>query len=281
MLPSYTNDPDLASIKVVATDMDCTLLADDGTMPPGMDELIERMCEAGMVFCAASGRPSYTLKGMFPKSLGKMAIMSDNGAGVIYKGSMVYKDLMAHEDYQDLIDFTLADGRGCPTVCGVDACFIRECDRVHDDFFRRFYAKIEYVDSLAGLDAEVNKYTVFFPERDAEEVYAETYRDAWGGRFHVTNAGREWIDIMNRGTNKGTGIAWLCDYLGIDARDVAAFGDTYNDIQMLEAVGHPFVVANAEEHMHAHAAYLAPSNNERGVATVIEAMLAARRSRSL
>lgn len=270
----YEADADLAKIKVVASDMDCTLLADDGTMPPAFDELIERMDAAGMVFCAASGRPSYTLKSMFPGSLDKMALMSDNGAAIIYKGSMVYKDLMARRDYRALIEFTLTDGRGCPTVCGIDACFIRSCDRVHDEFFRKFYTKIEYVDSLQNLDAEVNKYTVFFPDRDAEEVYAETYRDAWGERFHVTNAGREWIDIMNKGINKGTGIMRLCDYLGVDVADVAAFGDTYNDIQMLEAVGHSYVVDNAEEHMHAHAKFLAPSNNDRGVATVIEAMLA-------
>ena len=53
-------------------------------------------------------------------------------------------------------------------------------------------------------------------------------------------------------------------------------GDTYNDIPMLSAVGHSFVVANAEKHMHAHADYLVPSNDDRGVATLIDAILAAK-----
>lgn len=277
MLPSYLDDPALASVALVATDMDCTLLADDGTLPPDFNQLIASMENAGIVFCAASGRPCYTLREMFADHLDTIALMSDNGAAIAYRGEIIYKSLMEPKDVDELLGFTLEDGRGCPTVCSLDACYIRACDRVHDGYFRKFFSTIRYVDTLDGIDAEVNKYTVYFPERNAEEVFADAYRDAWGDRFHVTNAGREWIDVMNRGINKGSGIERLCEHLGIPTADAAAFGDTYNDIQMLEAAGHGFVVANAEEHMHAHANYLAPSNNDRGVATVIEAMLAARR----
>ena len=47
---------------------------------------------------------------------------------------------------------------------------------------------------------------------------------------------------------------------------------------MLEAAGHGCVVANAEEHMHAHADWLAPSNNDRGVVTVIDTILQAQKA---
>ena len=214
------------------------------------------------MFCAASGRPCYTLREMFAGQLDKIALMSDNGAAIAYRDEIIYKSLMVPEDVRALLDFTLADGRGCPTVCSLEACYIRACDRIHDGYFRKFFTTIRYVHSLEDLDAE--------------EVYATAYRDTWGERFHVTNAGREWIDIMNPGINKGSGLARLCEHLGIDTADAAAFGDTYNDIQMLEAAGHGFVMANAEEHMHAHADFIAPGNNDRGVATVVEAILAAR-----
>ncbi len=55
MLPSYLEDTDLSSIKLVATDMDLTLLADDKSMPEGIDERIDALTEHGIVFCAASG----------------------------------------------------------------------------------------------------------------------------------------------------------------------------------------------------------------------------------
>ena len=103
-----------------------------------------------------------------------------------------------------------------------------------------------------------------------------SYEPRFGKRLYVTNAGREWIDFMNLGVSKGSGVAHLCRELGIGLADAAAVGDTYNDIPMLSAVGHSFVVANAEKHMHDHADYLVPSNDDRGVATLIDAILAAK-----
>ena len=61
MLP-YTQDTDLASIRLIACDMDRTLLADDKTQPPHMAERIDALARAGVVFCPASGRPGPTLR---------------------------------------------------------------------------------------------------------------------------------------------------------------------------------------------------------------------------
>ena len=269
----FEGDTELARVRLVAADMDCTLLADDGSMPPNMLDRIRALDEAGITFCAASGRPLYTLTDMFDEVAEHMALLSDNGAAISCRGELIYKDLIDVPTYHELIDYTLADGRGCPVVCGIEAGYLRRCDAVYDDFFRRFFTKIFYLDSLDELDADVNKYTVYFPDRTAEEVFASTYDAAWSDRFSVTNAGKEWIDFMNKDVDKGTGITRLCAHLGVPTADAAAFGDTYNDIQMLEAVGHSYVVANAEEHMRSHARFLAPSNNDRGVAQVIDRLL--------
>lgn len=276
MLPNFTEDDRLDDIKIIASDMDCTLLDDHGTMPPDMPERIRALDAAGITFCAASGRPSYTLAEMFPGLGDRMALMSDNGAAIYCRGELVYESLIPVEEYQRMIRFTLDDGRGCPTVCGIDACFIRSCDRKYDEYLRTFYKKIVYMDDLTELDRDVNKYTVFFPGNDSEEVYRETYRDAWSDRYMVTNAGKMWIDMMNPGVNKGSGLARLCAHLGVNVEDACALGDTYNDIEMLETAGHGYVVANAEEHMHAHAGWIAPSNNDHGVAAVIDAVLRTR-----
>ena len=127
----------------------------------------------------------------------------------------------------------------------------------------------------SGLDIESNKISIFFPAYDAEPAFRETYSPAFSDQLYVTNAGREWIDFMNLGVDKGSGVAHLCEHLGIDIVDAAAVGDTYNDIPMLERVGHSFIVDNAEEHMNAHAKWRIPSNNDGGVLTLIDAILAA------
>ena len=275
-LPSFAEDDGLEAVKLVASDMDFTLLADDGTMPPDMPELIEALACAGVVFCAASGRPTYTLRDMFPAHCDDMAFIADNGAAVSYRGESVFKSLISPADYHELINVTLAETDGVPVLCGMDRAYVLARDRAHDAKIRTYYHAITYLDSFAGVDVEANKYTILFPENDSMAHYKRLMGPRFGERFSVTCAGEEWIDVMNRGVDKGTGIERLCAHLGISAAEVAAFGDTDNDAQMLATAGHSFLMANGQERMRPYARYEAPSNNERGVATVIRAILDAK-----
>ena len=274
---SYLED-DLSGVRLVASDMDCTLLADDKSMPEDMPGRIRALEGAGALFAAASGRPLYTLRDMFPESWDHMAFVTDNGAAVVCREDVVFKSLIEPATVQALTEFTLEGGYGLPTVCGLDACYVREQDRRYDDVFRTFYHNIVYVETLDHLAAEVNKFTVYFPEGNAVPMRDEVYAPAWGERLSVTCGGAVWIDIMNQGVDKGTGVERLCEHLGISVADVVACGDTDNDAEMLETVGHGYLVANAEERMERFADFRIPSNNERGVAQVIDAVLAARRA---
>ena len=274
---SYLED-DLADVRLVASDMDYTLLADDKSMPEDMPGRIRALEGAGVLFAAASGRPLYTLRDMFPESWDHMAFVTDNGAAVVCREDVVFKSLIEPATVQELTEFTLEGGYGLPTVCGLDACYIREQDRRYDEVFRTFYHNIVYVESLDHLAAEVNKFTVYFPEGNAVPMRDAVYAPAWGEQLSVTCGGAVWIDIMNRGVDKGTGVARLCEHLGISIDDVVACGDTDNDAEMLEAVGHGYLVANAEERMERFADFRIPSNNDRGVAQVIDAVLAARQA---
>ena len=274
---SYLED-DLSGVRLVASDMDCTLLADDKSMPEDMPGRIRALEGAGALFAAASGRPLYTLRDMFPESWDHMAFVTDNGAAVVCREDVVFKSLIEPATVQALTEFTLEGGYGLPTVCGLDACYVREQDRRYDDVFRTFYHNIVYVETLDHLAAEVNKFTVYFPEGNAVPMRDEVYAPAWGGQLSVTCGGAVWIDIMNQGVDKGTGVERLCEHLGISVADVVACGDTDNDAEMLETVGHGYLVANAEERMERFADFRIPSNNERGVAQVIDAVLAARRA---
>ena len=278
MLQSFETDTNLADISVIACDMDLTLLADDKTMPEGMDARIRALDDAGITFAAASGRPLYTLSEMFGDLHDRMAFISDNGAAVLCRDEVIFKSLIDPETVQELTDFTLDRNLGLPTVCGLDTCYIRTCDRAYDDVFRTFYYNITYVDSLDHLDAEVNKFTVYVPDATAVALRESVFQPAFGDRLSVTCGGSVWIDIMNYGVDKGTGLARLCEHLGVAQADAAAFGDTDNDVQMLEWAHHSYLMANAEERMEPHARFRAPSNNERGVAVVVDRILDARRA---
>lgn len=275
---SYLED-DLTGVRLVASDMDFTLLADDKSMPEGMPGRIRALEEAGVVFSAASGRPLYTLQDLFPESRDRMAFITDNGAGVVCRGEVVFKDLLDEATLAELVAFTLERApEAVPVVCGLERAVVPAWGRAYDDALRVYYHEILYVDDIGSAREEANKFTVYFPENNSADAYEERFAPAFGGRLSVTCAGVDWLDVMNRGVDKGTGIARLCEHLGIAPADVIALGDTDNDAEMLSYVGHGYLMANAEERMERFADFRAPSNNERGVAQVIDAVLAARRA---
>lgn len=275
-MKNYTEDKGLSDIKLLAVDMDLTLLASDGSLPPRMDKRIDALAEAGVLFCPASGRPAPTLQMMFPAHKDSIAFCADNGGWVIYQGRTAFRDLIRPELWHEVLDFAAADGNCAPVLCAFEQAYVLKRDRRHHEAINKYYKDIRYVESFDEVDAEADKVTILFPDYDAEPRFASTYEPRFGKRLYVTNAGREWIDFMNLGVSKGSGVAHLCRQLGIGLADAAAVGDTYNDIPMLSAVGHSFVVANAEKHMHEHADYLVPSNDDRGVAVLIDAILAAK-----
>ncbi len=281
MIKSYTEDARLADIKLLAVDMDLTLLADDGSQPEGMAERIAALTEAGVVFCPASGRPGPTLKMAFPENADSIAFCPDNGGDLIYKGESIFRSLMEPALYHRILGLACEQENAVPVLCCFDKAYVLESDREHTDALYKYYKDIRYVDTFEGLSPESDKSSIYFPGWDAEPSFRELWEPTFGSEVFITNAGREWIDCMNLGVNKGSGLERLCEKLGIGIEDAAAVGDTYNDIPMLQKVGHSFVVANAEEHMHEHAEFQVPSNNDRGVAVLIDAILAAKKAEGL
>lgn len=270
MLPSYLSDTNLDSIKLVATDMDLTLLADDKSMPAGVDERIDALAKNGVLFCAASGRPALALRESFPAHHQDMALVADNGASVYLRDELVYRDLIDRDLYHEVLALATATEGGVPVLCAFDDAYVLERDRCHEDVVSIYYRSITYVESFEELDVDSNKISIYFPGWDSKQKNDEVYSPAFASRLYLTCAGNEWLDFMNIGVDKGSGIRHLAQHLGIDLSDIAAFGDTYNDIPMLDIVGHSYVMANAAEHMHDHGKFLAPSNNEAGVLTVID-----------
>lgn len=270
MLPSYLSDTNLDSIKLVATDMDLTLLADDKSMPAGVDERIDALAKNGVLFCAASGRPALALRESFPAHHQDMALVADNGASVYLRDELVYRDLIDRDLYHEVLALATATEGSVPVLCAFDNAYVLERDRCHEDVVSIYYRSITYVESFEELDVDSNKISIYFPGWDSKQKNDEVYSPAFASRLYLTCAGNEWLDFMNIGVDKGSGIRHLAQHLGIDLSDIAAFGDTYNDIPMLDIVGHSYVMANAAEHMHDHGKFLAPSNNEAGVLTVID-----------
>lgn len=81
------------------------------------------------------------------------------------------------------------------------------------------------------------------------------------------------VEITSAAATKGTALAWLCGHLGVSPADVVAFGDSDNDVSMLEAAGDGVAMDNARPEVKAAADHVAPPCTESGVARYLEPLL--------
>lgn len=263
----------MKNVRLVASDMDHTLLTEKSELPPHFGDYIHRLSEAGVYFTAASGRPMFTLEDMFHDYLDEICIISDNGAAIKVGRKNVFVSLIPVEKYQEMIHFTIENNAGIPVLCALDSGYVDERYKEHEPFFRKFFSKLTFVSDMEKISPEANKYTVFFPERNAKEYLDRVFRPVYDGQYSLTLGGEEWIDIMNVGIDKGSAIRELVRHFGLQIEETMAFGDTYNDIEMLQAVHFSYVMANAAEPMRKYAKYVADTNENYGVLKVMDELL--------
>ncbi len=128
---------------------------------------------------------------------------------------------------------------------------------------------------LAQLYAEpAAKLLVHHASMSADELLA-LVREAAGGLAEFTHSSRVGIiEVSALGVSKASGLAHVCEEQGIDAIDVAAFGDMPNDLPMLAWAGTAYAVANAHPDVLAAVDNVAPSVEDDGVAEILETLFA-------
>ena len=191
-------------IRLIASDLDATLLDGQSQLPPDFAETVRALAERGIRFAAASGRPIYTLEEMFAPLQDDIILVGDNGGAICWKGESLYLSEMDVADWHTLAGQARSAGHAA-VLCGLETAYVEEQFRPYDRVFKRFYTKVEYVPHLEDVTARVDKFTIYFPEGDAQKGYDALYGPVWGGRFSVAVAGADWVDIMNPGVPASAG----------------------------------------------------------------------------
>ncbi|WP_217179503.1 HAD family hydrolase [Streptomyces sp. AC495_CC817] len=122
------------------------------------------------------------------------------------------------------------------------------------------------------LAAPSLKLVIRHPELTPAVLF-DTLRDLGLTGFEATLSGAPFVEVMAEGVTKATGLARLCEHLDVDRADVIAFGDALNDVEMLRWAGHGVAMAGAADVVIDAADEVARSNDDDGVARVIERML--------
>lgn len=263
--------PDL---RLIAVDMDGTLLDGEGRIPDALWPLLDRLHERGIRFAPASGRQLATLQRAFAAHLDDTVFIAENGAYVVEGEREISSDAMDAAAVGSLVERLRAladDGRDLGVVvCGKRSAYIERPDRAFVAEAEKYYARLQQVDDLADVDDQVLKVAIYdFADAAATAPALDDVR----ATHQVVVSGAHWIDVMNLGVNKGVALERLQQATGITRAQTAAFGDYLNDLELLDAAGLSFAMANAHPEVVRRARYGAPSNREHGVIRTIEKLL--------
>ncbi|WP_284303015.1 Cof-type HAD-IIB family hydrolase [Mobilicoccus caccae] len=261
-------------VRLVSVDMDGTLLDGDGAVPAGFWPLLDVMAERGVVVVPASGRQYATLRSLFGPAAEAMGFIAENGTLVAYRGEVLATDTVSPEVVRDIVEAVreLSTSRNLGVVvCGVRSAYIERTDVPFRSEVDIYYKELAEVDDLSAVDDGVLKLAIF--DFDDAEHGAAPHFARFRDTHQVVVSGRHWIDVMNLGVHKGSGLERLRELLGIERDQCVAFGDYLNDLELVKAAGHSFAMANGHPDVLAAARYVAPSNTENGVVSVLERLL--------
>ena len=259
--------------RLIATDLDGTLLRSDGTVSPRTRDAIRAAEDAGLTVAFVTARPPRYIESLAQDAgVTGMAVCS-NGAILYDIGShrVLHHERLAPELARELADALRA---ALPQIAfAVEHGHRLAYEPQFPQFEGDYGAGVDHVHAFC--DDELTKLLLHHPDHDAE-ILAELARETVGERAQVIHSGGpKIIEIAAAGVSKATGLARLCDDLGIDSAQVIAFGDMPNDLPMLHFAGRAVAVANAHPDVLAAADEVTASNDEDGVAVRIEILLAA------
>ncbi len=252
-------------IKLIASDMDGTLLDEHSEVPQETYGLIRELAEVGIHFAASSGRRLDTLNEFFAPVVDKMDFVASNGAQVVVAGKLIDREIFSHMalkrlkatvDNFDCLHIALFD-RTKSFLLDDENCFEREIDK-------DLLSAVRVMD-VPSPEVNIVKTSIFCDTPEYTMDMAYVLQRELGDSFVFAPSGSKWIDVMQHGVSKATGIRQLMDHLGVEPDEVMAFGDAMNDYEILRMVGHPIAMGNGRYAVKQIAERVIGKNTEQAV----------------
>lgn len=268
-------------IRLIAVDLDGTLLRNDRTISPRTVEAVARAARRGVEVAFASGRCLCEMQPMLDQLPAVRYAVTCTGAQVLdcRAGRVLadaplsagaVRDVWRRLQHLDVMLEVFQDGRiwvdeqMVPRIPAFEAASgnptIHET-RTGRPGFRRW---------LEGQTAPVTKLHMYFPDGGSRALGLEAVRDMG---LTVCTSDPVDLEVMARGVDKGTGLACLAGYLDLPPEQVMAVGDSGNDRAMLEYAGTCAVMANGDGSLLELADIVADTNEHDGVARLLDALL--------
>lgn len=267
-------------IKLIAVDMDGTILRTDRTVSERTAATLQRAAEHGCIVLPASGRVANNLPKQVVSIPGVRYAITSNGASAVdlQSGASLYSNLMEGETPYRLLKRLLSDGYFAEVYSGgvsySDKNMLDALIRLHppEDLMEFILHSQIFVDDLPDFIVShrfcPEKINVPFLPREAAEGLRQELKKS--GEYTLCSSFPDNIEINRAGCSKGEALKHLCRMFGIRREEVMAVGDGGNDFTMLHFAGIGVAMRNASPELLTGADCVTASNDEDGAALAIE-----------
>ena len=273
------SDKKKMDIRVIATDMDGTLLDPKGQLDlPRLEKILDKLDQCDIRFVIATGNEVHRMRQLLGHLAERVVLVVANGARIFENN-----ELIQAQTWDDaMVDKALGHfkGRECQdqfVVTAMNGGFVKkgtvftELDKfMTPEMIEKLYQRMNFVDEFdPNLFGGVLKMSMVVGEERLDSVLQEV-NDLFDGRVRAVSSGYGCIDILQDGIHKAWGLVELLKRWNLKPEQIMAFGDSENDIEMLELAGISYAMENAEEAVKEIATKVAPANSQAGVYQVLE-----------
>jgi Cof subfamily protein (haloacid dehalogenase superfamily) len=274
--------------RLVAIDIDGTLVDSTFKVPAANLHALKRAHEAGIHIVLATGR-RHTFALPIAQSLGlDVCLISSNGAVTrTAAGELFHRDLMRQETARKLLDhMTEFLGRAVITFDkdSRGALVVERTDLLSQNIQRWVEKNAPYIEEVVPLLRCLTVDPVqamFCGEIEQMRPLEERLRDGSLDQ-EITVLKTQYeprnlciLDVLKKGCSKGHALERWAAHLGVSAAETLAIGDNYNDVEMLEFAGHPFVMGNASDDLKQNGWPVTRDADDCGVAAALEQVFGA------
>ncbi|WP_125683300.1 Cof-type HAD-IIB family hydrolase [Levilactobacillus yonginensis] len=268
------------AIKLIATDLNGTLLHDDQSFNQAMfTETLAELTKHNVKLVLSSGNQFAHLRELFADVLTpELGIIAENGASIYHDNQLVFDGSLTASQLQTFVEtdrflpclkgayIILTGAKGSYTEIGVPQQLI--------DAAEKFYDNLHQVTSLQAVTDKIKKISVsVLPGQAAQLV--QSLNTALAGRLVAHDSGYGVVDLVTTNVGKLPAVQWLARHWHIQAEEIMAFGDGANDVPLLQFAGQGVAMKNAPVEIQRTGNLISEwSNQEDGVLKTIQQVIA-------
>lgn len=265
------------AIKLVAIDIDGTLLNSQFKILASTKAAIKHALEQGVKIVLCSGRPIAGLQAYLDElgiSGSDEYAITLNGAIIrSTDGKIITSNLVGNRYYRQLVGYAIEHQLPF-NIVDSDSRIITADHNVDPMVYQQAYENqatlyIRQPDELDLAKLKIAK-GCFVGTEELLDQSEDAVKERFGSELSVVRTDPRFLEVLNKESNKGAGLAELAEYLQIDPSEVMAIGDERNDIPMFEFAQTAVCMGQGHKDAKAAASYVTASNDDDGISKAFD-----------